>query len=201
MRIILRIISFLPLLSVVAMEAVAQDSQEHFYELSFVYTGESNGPSMLVREGRSATMISGKDEAGSSERKIFALVRRTDDKNKALLTVMHFTKSSRGWLLRSESEFVLGGNQRASVQLAEGSHESDLMEVAIRQIYREELPEACKAFDKKLTETALPSSLSSSKPDVKLLTCCTGQNSGYHVYCCGGCCSHSAAGSGASCCP
>ena len=62
---------------------------------------------------------------------------------------MHFSKSSRGWLLKSESELVLGENQSTPVQLAEGSHESDLMAVAIKQISRDELPKACNAFDKK----------------------------------------------------
>ena len=198
---IFRLISILPLLSLVAMPVAAQDSHAHFYELSFVYAGQSHGPTMLVREGQPATMISGKAEAGSSERKIFVLVRQTDDKTKALLTVMHFTKSSRGWLLKSESELVLGENQSAPVQLAESSHESDLMAVAIKRISRDELPKACQAFDKKLTETVLHSSLSSSKPEAKLLACCTSQGSGCQVYCCGGCCRDPDACPGPSCCP
>jgi len=199
---ILRIIYLLPLLSLVAMQVAAQDSPAHFYELSFIYPGQLNGPTMLVREGQPATMISGKDEAGGSERKIFVLVRQTDDKNKALLTVMHFSKSSRGWLLKSESELVLGENQSTPVQLAEGSHESDLMAVAIKQISRDELPKACNAFDKKRTEKVLPSSLSSSKPEAKLFTCCIGQgSSGCQVYCCGGCCKEPVACAEASCCP
>lgn len=199
---IFRIISLLPLLSLVAMQVAAQDSPAHFYELSFVYAGQSNGPIMLVREGQPATMISGNDETGSSERKIFVLVRHTDDKNKALLTVMHFSKSSRGWLLKSESDLILGENQNAPVQLAEGSHESDLMTVAIKRISRDELPEACNAFDKKRTEKVLPLSLSSSKPEAKLFTCCTGQGgSGCQVYCCGGCCKEPVACAEASCCP
>ena len=199
---ILRIISLLPLLSLVAMQVAAQDPPAHFYELSFVYAGQSNGPAMLVREGQPATMISGKDEAGGLERKIFALVRQTDDKNKALLTVMHFSKSSRGWLLKSESEIVLGENQSAPVQLAEGSHESDLMTVTIKRVSRDELPEACNAFDKKRTEEVLPLSLSPSKPEAKLFTCCIGQgSSGCQVYCCGGCCKEPVVCAEASCCP
>ena len=198
---IFRILSILPLLSLVAMQAAAQDSPARFYKLSFVYPGQSNGPTMLVREDQPATMISGKGEAGSSERKIFVLVRQTDDTNKALLTIMHFTKGSRGWVLMSESELVLAENQSAPVQLAEGSHESDLMAVAIKRISRDELPEACTAFDKKRTESVLPSALSSSKLEAKLFTCCTSQGSGCQVYCCGGCCRDPDACPGASCCP